>query len=61
MSYTQEHRLSQHPAPASVLSRDTQGDRNIRDVEPEREDLESTRFSTGNPTPQVTRYYQLQP
>lgn len=38
-------------APASVLSRDTQGDRNVRDAEPEREDLESTRFPTGDPTP----------
>jgi len=38
-------------APASVVSRDTQGDRNMRDAEPGREDIESTRFPTGDPTP----------
>src|SRR3954467_8841421 len=39
------------PAPVSVLSRDTQGDRNMRDAEPEREDSESARFPTGDRTP----------
>jgi hypothetical protein len=49
--YQQQPATSVPPAPASIASRDTQGDRNMRDAEPERENLESTRFSTGGPTP----------
>src|SRR2546421_5912800 len=37
---------------SNTSSQDTQGDRNMRDSEPEREDLESARFPTCNPTPQ---------
>jgi hypothetical protein len=39
--HQQQPAASVPPAPASVLSRDTQGDRNMRDAEPEREDSES--------------------
>jgi Zinc knuckle len=49
--YQQQPAVSIPPAPASIASRDTQGDRNMRDAEPEREDPESTSFPTGGPTP----------